>query len=110
MSMLPVPGEGLEPPTFGLQNRCTTTVLTRREARQQPKTFGKPTVEVPSENISDISRLFQAFTCGLRGSGANAEWCSLRLVRRARLGTEKYRLEESSKFLGAGWFDPIRDL
>ena len=25
-----VPGEGLEPPTFGLQNRCTTTVLTRR--------------------------------------------------------------------------------
>jgi hypothetical protein len=25
-----VPGEGFEPPTFGLQNRCTTTVLTRR--------------------------------------------------------------------------------
>ena len=25
-----VPGEGLEPPTFGLQNRCTATVLTRR--------------------------------------------------------------------------------
>ena len=23
-------GEGFEPPTFGLQNRCTTTVLTRR--------------------------------------------------------------------------------
>jgi hypothetical protein len=29
-STLPlVPGEGLEPPTFGLQNRCTTAVLTR---------------------------------------------------------------------------------
>ena len=28
----PVPGEGFEPPTFGLQNRCTTTVLTRRAA------------------------------------------------------------------------------
>ena len=27
-----VPGEGFEPPTFGLQNRCTTTVLTRRAA------------------------------------------------------------------------------
>ena len=27
-----VPGEGFEPPTFGLQNRCTTTVLTRRPA------------------------------------------------------------------------------
>lgn len=26
-----VPGEGFEPPTFGLQNRCTTTVLTRRQ-------------------------------------------------------------------------------
>lgn len=24
-----VPGEGFEPPAFGLQNRCTTTVLTR---------------------------------------------------------------------------------
>jgi hypothetical protein len=24
-----MPGEGFEPPTFGLQNRCTTTVLTR---------------------------------------------------------------------------------
>ncbi len=28
--MLLVPGEGFEPPTFGLQNRCTATVLTRR--------------------------------------------------------------------------------
>ena len=28
--VLLVPGEGFEPPTFGLQNRCTTTVLTRR--------------------------------------------------------------------------------
>ena len=25
-----MPGEGFEPPTFGLQNRCTTTVLTRQ--------------------------------------------------------------------------------
>ena len=28
-----VPGEGFEPPTFGLQNRCTATVLTRRYQR-----------------------------------------------------------------------------
>jgi hypothetical protein len=27
--VLLVPGEGFEPPTFGLQNRCTATVLTR---------------------------------------------------------------------------------
>jgi hypothetical protein len=26
----PVPGEGFEPPTFGLQNRCTAAVLTRQ--------------------------------------------------------------------------------
>ena len=26
-----MPGEGFEPPTFGLQNRCTATVLTRPE-------------------------------------------------------------------------------
>ncbi len=31
-----VPGEGIEPPTFGLQNRCTTAVLTRHEPRPHP--------------------------------------------------------------------------
>ncbi len=30
--ILLMPGEGFEPPTFGLQNRCTTTVLTRQGA------------------------------------------------------------------------------
>src|ERR1700679_1577678 len=32
-----MPGEGFEPPTFGLQNRCTTTVLTRRSKVGAPK-------------------------------------------------------------------------
>jgi hypothetical protein len=27
-----MPAEGFEPPTYGLQNRCTTTVLSRRGA------------------------------------------------------------------------------
>ena len=27
-----VPAEGFEPPTYGLQNRCTTTVLSRQSA------------------------------------------------------------------------------
>jgi hypothetical protein len=27
---LDMPAEGFEPPTYGLQNRCTTTVLSRR--------------------------------------------------------------------------------
>jgi hypothetical protein len=29
-----VPAEGFEPPTYGLQNRCTTTVLSRRGPRR----------------------------------------------------------------------------
>ena len=35
-----VPSEGLEPPTFGLQNRCTTTVLTRRSCGIAPNRLG----------------------------------------------------------------------
>ena len=31
--LIVVPGEGFEPPTFGLQNRCTATVLTRLALR-----------------------------------------------------------------------------
>ena len=31
-----MPGEGIEPPTFGLQNRCTTAVLTRRDGSHTP--------------------------------------------------------------------------
>jgi hypothetical protein len=30
-----MPAEGFEPPTYGLQNRCTTTVLSRRGAGAQ---------------------------------------------------------------------------
>ena len=29
-----VPGEGIEPPTFGLQNRCSTAELTRHKTRK----------------------------------------------------------------------------
>jgi hypothetical protein len=29
-----VPGEGLEPPTNGLQNRCSTAELTRHQAHK----------------------------------------------------------------------------
>jgi hypothetical protein len=35
--VLLVPGEGLEPPTFGLQNRCTTAVLTRPSRGHLPQ-------------------------------------------------------------------------
>jgi hypothetical protein len=32
-----LPAEGFEPPTYGLQNRCTTTVLSRHTiARPEP--------------------------------------------------------------------------
>ena len=42
-----VPGEGFEPPTFGLQNRCTTTVLTRLITSPRAKTLGNPSVANP---------------------------------------------------------------
>ena len=32
--ILLVPAEGFEPPTFGLQNRCTTTVLSRQSVKR----------------------------------------------------------------------------
>ena len=57
-----VPGEGLEPPAFGLQNRCTTTVLTRQEAKQKTGYLGKAPVAAPPTLLSDLSRLFQMFT------------------------------------------------
>ena len=57
-----MPGEGFEPPTFGLQNRCTTTVLTRREARQETKNLAKAPVAAPPMSVSDLSWLLQMFT------------------------------------------------
>jgi hypothetical protein len=35
-----VPAEGFEPPTYGLQNRCTTTVLSRQSARDYNRAGG----------------------------------------------------------------------
>ena len=37
----PVPGDGFEPPTNGLQNRCSTTELTRQEIKITNE-FGLP--------------------------------------------------------------------
>src|SRR5258706_15619028 len=37
--ILMVPAEGFEPPTFGLQNRCTTTVLSRLKGKTRTR-FG----------------------------------------------------------------------
>ncbi len=65
-----VPGEGFEPPTFGLQNRCTTTVLTRLTAtffsqsnvfpgaassaiaRDPPRFLGKGATSLPGAEVS----------------------------------------------------------
>lgn len=45
-----VPDEGIEPPTFGLQNRCTTAVLIRRRIfalAVQPRRHKIPEKERP---------------------------------------------------------------
>ena len=54
-----VPGEGFEPPTFGLQNRCTTTVLTRRGARQRSQIPGTLPVAAPERIVADVSQVIQ---------------------------------------------------
>lgn len=46
-----VPGEGFEPPTFGLQNRCTTTVLTRHP---QPGFFHAETPLVKLLSVDSV--------------------------------------------------------
>ena len=43
-----VPGEGIEPPTFGLQNRCTTAVLTRRRTLRRDLYLKPPGVVAPT--------------------------------------------------------------
>jgi hypothetical protein len=42
-----VPGEGFEPPAFGLQNRCTTTVLTRHDTLVFIRFRGLPRFRAP---------------------------------------------------------------
>ena len=37
-----LPAEGFEPPTYGLQNRCTTTVLSRHGTSPRHFTVGRP--------------------------------------------------------------------
>ena len=53
-----VPGEGFEPPTFGLQNRCTTAVLTRHGARPGLEIIRKPP---PAAIVSDVVPIIQGF-------------------------------------------------
>ena len=47
-----VPDEGLEPPTFGLQNRCTTTVLIRQTNRGREYTQGERQITYQRANKS----------------------------------------------------------
>jgi hypothetical protein len=46
-----MPGAGFEPATFGLQNRCTTTVLTRHNP-EEPDGNGHPILEIPLSGYS----------------------------------------------------------
>ncbi len=41
-----VPAEGFEPPTFGLQNRCTTTVLSRHVHNGRERLYYQKTPNV----------------------------------------------------------------
>jgi hypothetical protein len=56
-----VPDAGFEPATFGLQNRCTTTVLIRLPRRA----FGSKDAERPAFRLRNLSRE----TFGIEGTG-----------------------------------------
>jgi hypothetical protein len=59
-----VPGEGFEPPTNGLQNRCSTTELTRRNSRESgSRPFGL-------QATTFLASLLALFYQRARGSGA----------------------------------------
>jgi hypothetical protein len=52
-----VPGEGFEPPTFGLQNRCTATVLTR--PTNPIPVYWIPLLDGEKQRKTPIQALFQ---------------------------------------------------
>src|SRR5579862_715655 len=54
--LLALPAEGFEPPTYGLQNRCTTTVLSRHGASPRHFTVGRPCSGNPCAGV-DLPRL-----------------------------------------------------
>ena len=63
-----VPAEGIEPPTFGLQNRCTTAVLSRRTVWVGcPYYQTMPKVQPSVRAISGVS------IAGLHRCGSRAE-------------------------------------
>jgi hypothetical protein len=69
-----VPGEGFEPPAFGLQNRCTTTVLTRH-----------------FNDSSRLSGLANTSLAGLQiGRTERCNWPALRPAQVSDHGAEPY--------------------
>jgi hypothetical protein len=59
-----VPGEGIEPPTFGLQNRCSTAELTRRfqwalVCRRRGVDTDAPLVSAPRAYVTPPRRMRQ---------------------------------------------------
>jgi hypothetical protein len=76
--ILLVPAEGIEPPTFGLQNRCSTAELSRREAVNSRvalgvQGFGRPFDRVRAADGHDGA-------CGLRPLALNGT-SAARVVR-----------------------------
>jgi hypothetical protein len=54
-----LPAEGFEPPTYGLQNRCTTTVLSRHTT---PKGIGRVTMALHLTHKPFLVRLAPVIT------------------------------------------------
>lgn len=76
-----VPDEGIEPPTFGLQNRCTTTVLIRRAVSAGPSPYYQMTPNVqPSVCAiwaSSAAGFHNAASCATRRNQAHVKIASV---------------------------------
>jgi hypothetical protein len=66
-----VPGEGIEPPTFGLQNRCSTAELTRQfrcGAYLAPRRHGRQVARLVADCAISVPQLTWPWRGGLSGT------------------------------------------
>ena len=100
-----VPGEGFEPPTFGLQNRCTTTVLTRRSGAPRTEYSGRRlSASLDSCGQGDPERLTGAAAPCFRLSGQMGHVLHDRVAQQsldAALASDAAVLDATERCFGA---------
>jgi hypothetical protein len=126
-----MPGEGFEPPTFGLQNRCTTTVLTRPKSIYYNGFYGFCVILV-NLGASDIVHPWHSFarsqsnrqdslrwSSGSNGQGAltpipswvgaRSQWAARFLIRACQ-GCCRFGLHSPTAFNASAPSQPLRPI